>query len=226
MEATVDIDSIFPAIRSEPIDVYPLKNYFLVAYPNFLVLGQPKWSKSLLSFDENSYIKIHPCFYADWKNCFKIIESKIAKNEFYADETTIVDYPTFEVILLVKNETFFLQIHKHANNKTSIQLSLLEYNNLCNGISALFFKPFCLPTIVNFTIKCCVETRSLLQIKKINNTKEAVRFVEELDLFGNDFDKIYLAAESIIRFHSDIILQKKMYKNTSICVKQTQTDMV
>jgi len=216
--AEVDIDSYFPALQSEPIDVYPLKNCFLVAYPNFLVLGHPKWSKSLLSFEENSYIKIHPCFYAEWKKCFKIIESKIAKNEFYPDETIIVDYPTFEVNLLVKQEVFFLQINKHANNKTSIQLSFVEYSHLCNGISALFFKPFCLSSIVNFTIKCCVETLSLLQIKNIKNIKEAVSLVQELNLFENDFDKIYIGAESLIRFHSDIILQKKMEKNT---IKQT-----
>jgi len=59
----MELDSIFPALRfTEPIDIFPLKNYFLVAFPNFIAFGSTEFSNFSLSFSENSYIKIQHYF--------------------------------------------------------------------------------------------------------------------------------------------------------------------
>jgi len=208
----MDLDSLFPAIYiNEPIDLYPMKNYFLVAVPNFIVLGTPQFYGNSVTFCENSYIKIQPSYYSEWKNfllnSFKIVGSNDLNDK---DDTSLVDYETFKISWNLKDKIFHIQIKDHEKNQTSITVDIIELQNIYSGICALFFKPLCLPNYVVFAFKVCEETQSLLKIRRVKYIKDAVKLIKNMDVFENDYSKILLTAEHVLRFQNELIIYKKL----------------
>jgi len=208
----MELDSLFPKINSEPIDIFPLKNYFLVAYPNFLVLGTPIVNNLQITFLENSYIKLNPCYYKDWKISFDKIAKEIANSDLSKNinnPEVIVEYFTFSITWILDNKHFIIKLNNHLQNKTQIILDVIEFYNVYNGICALFFKPMCLPPFIIFMFKVIIDTKPLLIIKRVKNIQNALQFVKKLNLFEDDYPKTILAAENVLRFQNELILHKQ-----------------
>jgi len=209
----MELDSQFPNVNSEPIDICSLKNYFLVAYPNFLLLGTPSYSDFKLTFKENSYIKIQPCYYLDWKKSLDSFANKFL-NQIDDDdeETVIVNYETFNLSAKFQNKNIIIQINNHPKNKTFFIIDTVEYSQINSAICALFFKPFCFASYVLLTFETIIEVQSLNAIKKVKCLKEAINLVKNMNLF-EDESKIIVVANNILRYHSKIILHKEFCKN-------------
>jgi len=210
-----ELDSSFPKINCEPLDIYALKNSFLVAIENVIIFGSPKFTKNEILLEENSYIKIQPTFYTYWKNALDAIGAKLASNDYndIIDEI-IVTYLTFKIIWKYQNRVVFFQILNHSENKTILAIDEIDFYNIYRGICELFFKPFCIPAFIHYTFKVCTETLSLKEISKINNIQDALILVKKLNLVENNFSDLYLAAENILRFHSQIVVYKSFLKKS------------
>jgi len=216
----MDLDALFPQINTNPLDTYPLKNYFIAAYPNFLVLGKPNVVNFKFTFEENLYLKLQPSFYDLWKETFDKIGNKIASNNLGdVEDTPLINYLSFQISWKIKDLTIIFEIKNHNLNKTEIIVDVIEFDKIYKGFCFLLFKPYCLPPFICFTFKLIIEIKPLKQIKCLKNIKDAISLVEEMDLFLNDDSKVYLAAENILRFLSEIILQKKMFTKLNLNIE-------
>jgi len=209
----IEPDSYFPKIDCEPIDVYVMKNSVLAAFPNAIILGHPLVIHNKLVFDENAYIKIQPTYYKDWKTSINAIGTKIGLIDYQkVNREIIVQYLTYEITWKCENELFYIEIIGHKDNKTKIVVDVAEFYKIINGFCELFFKPLCLPAFVHYAFKVCSQTQSLSQIKEIKNIQSALVMVKKLDLGENDFHNLFIVAENILRFHSQLILYKEFLK--------------
>ena len=138
------------SILNDFIDIFPLTNCMLVAFPNFLIVGNPLYKNKQLFFEKYSYIKIRVCDIEVWYtflcNMLLFFESDLESTprEVIISESNFsyeLDASTKQKISIIMNGNTPLQKIKYfAKNE-------IEY--LLNGISELNFKILCHPEPIN-----------------------------------------------------------------------------
>lgn len=148
-------------LSEEYIDIFPLTNLSLVAFPNFLVVGLPLYKNRKLSFEKYSYIKIRSCDLESWYDSlctaltlfdsqFMTARSKIVfESDFtYELETTRNLSNNMRVEIILNGDKSFERILYFERN---------EIMYLLNGIAELNFKMLCYPKAANICFEYIVS---------------------------------------------------------------------
>ena len=139
--------SNFLSISDDYIDLFPLANLMLVAFPNFLIVGKPKYKNQKLFFEKLSYIKIRSCDIEIWYTflCKVLLinvpsvssprELIISGKDFCYEFEACTDLlNTFHIQIFLNGHTSFEKVEHLDKN---------EILYLLNGISELNFKILC-----------------------------------------------------------------------------------
>ncbi len=131
-------------------DIYSLKNYMIVAYPNFLVLGNPVNNNSDLKFHKNSYLKIPAAYFEQWylemDKCIKFFDDQSASAKQVKTIFEDRDFTYYWAgVTDIKNEKF-VDISGGHESGTCVYFSFNknEIENLLVGFSEILMKVFCL----------------------------------------------------------------------------------
>lgn len=143
----------YPFLNLHHIDLYTFDNFVLVAYPGYLVLGQPIFNPILnnLQFTENSYIKIVPYLYKEWANLFKQsmkLQLKQPQSNvplkinleivIYESNLTILKYQNTESMY---NFELFLNLPNNQQYNYKLSMTLYQFVELFKAIKTLYFLP-------------------------------------------------------------------------------------
>jgi hypothetical protein len=197
--------SDFPSL-SESLDNFSLKDCFLAAYPNFLVIGYVLINNPQVVFLQNTYIKI-PTFY--YKHFFEALKD-IGKFLCYdkqpeGDTTTIFVTETYEFQWSIQENIVYLQITNHLLNKCKLQIDFIQFYFLVTGFKELFFKPYCLKYFITYSFYCLCEVKTNTDIQELASITNAVDTVSLLQLNFNK-EELLLVSENIMRYKNDLIL--------------------
>lgn len=195
----------FPSL-SESLDNFSLKDCFLGAYPNFLVIGYVLINNPQVVFLQNTYIKI-PTFY--YKHFFEALK-EIGKFLCYdkqpeVNTTTIFVTETYELQWSIEENIVYLMIRNHLLNKCKIQVDIIQFYFLVTGFKELFFKPYCLKYFITYSFYCLCEVKTHTDIQQFTSIIDAVNTVSELQLNFNK-EELLLVSENIIRYQSELLL--------------------
>ena len=126
-------------LSEEYIDIFPLTNLSLVAFPNFLVVGLPLYKNRKLSFEKYSYIKIRSCDLESWYDSL-CTALTLFDSQFMTARSKIVFESDF---------TYELETTRNLSNN--------EIMYLLNGIAELNFKMLCYPKAANICFEYIVS---------------------------------------------------------------------
>ncbi len=138
------------SISDDYIDIFPLANLMLVAFPNFLIVGKPMYKNLKLFFEKHSYIKIRFCDIEIWYTflCNVLLmfnnqtvslprEIIISGKDFSYEYEGCTDLlNTFHIQIIINGQTSFERIEYFEKN---------EILYLLHGLSELNFKILCYP---------------------------------------------------------------------------------
>lgn len=194
----------FPLL-TEPLDSYSLKNSFIAAYPNYLVIGSVQTNTEYV-FLANTYIKIPTYYYPDFYEALTNIGKFLIHDQQPETETTSVfETETFSLQWSVENNNVFLKITDHTTNKTQLNIDLVQYYFLVNGFKELFFKPYCLKYYVNYSFYCLSEQKIKTDIQNLKSIIDAVQIIDTLHLNFKK-EELLLVSENVIRYKNELLL--------------------
>lgn len=201
----MDSKKDFPLLV-EPIDVYSLKDTFMAAFPNFLLIGYLIIDNLKTVFLENSYIKIPFYYYQDFFNALLDIgQFLIHEKDPNTPITTIFETETFQFQWTIENNLVYFKVNNHVLNKTNIEIDIVQYYYLVNGFKELFFKPFCLQYFINYSFYCISEVFTKSDIEKISLINHAVQATDQLQLNFKK-EELLQISENILRYKNELIL--------------------
>lgn len=194
----------FPLL-TEPLDSYSLKNSFIAAYPNYLVIGSVQTNTEYV-FLANTYIKIPTYYYPDFYEALTNIGKFLIHDQQPETETTSVfETETFSLQWSVENNNVFLKITDHTTNKTQLNIDLVQYYFLVNGFKELYFKPYCLKYYVNYSFYCLSEQKIKTDIQNLKSIIDAVQIIDTLHLNFKK-EELLLVSENVIRYKNELLL--------------------
>lgn len=196
----------FPSL-SESLDSFLLKNCFLAAYPNFLVIGYVLINNPDIVFLQNTYVKIPTIYYEHFFQALKEIGKYFCHNkEPESTTTTIFDADTYELQWCIEENIVYLKVNNHLLNKVKFEIDCIQYYFLVTGFKELFFKPYCFKYFVTYSFYCLTEVKTNTEeIQKLTSITDAVQCTTELQLNFNK-EQLLLVSENIIRYKSELIL--------------------
>jgi hypothetical protein len=197
--------SDFPLL-SEPLDSYSLKDSFIAAYPNFLVIGKVLINNQDIVFLENSYFKIPTYYFQDFFEALTDIgKFLIHDKQPETNSTTVFETETYLLNWTIQENNVLLKIDNHSLNKTTLEVDLVQFFYLVTGFKELFFKPFCLKYFVNYSFYCLSEVKTKNDIEKLSSISEAVQTTIALQLNFKQ-EELFVISENIMRYKSEIML--------------------
>jgi len=199
----------FPSL-SEPLDSFALKDSFIAAYPNFLVIGcvfiNNKEGDTETVFLKNSYFKIPTYFFKElYEQLTNIGKFLLYDKQPESNTITIFDTDAYEFQWTIEQNVVQLKIENHLQNKTQLQVDLVQFYFLVNGFKELFFKPFCLKYFITYSFYCLCEQKNKADIERLVSIKEAVETTSVLQLNFKK-EELLLVSENIIRYKNELIL--------------------
>lgn len=201
--------NVFHALDS-PIASFPILNTFIAAYPNFLAIGFPTISNNLITFKQNSYLKIPICFYSDFYQSLNDIQPIIIKEKGVSNSTlTIIDFISYKLIWEINNQLVYLKVTDHVTNAVSIAFDEFQFLYLCNGFKTLYFKPFCFQYYVVYSFYVISEKLTTQEIEKIESITDATRLISTLSLKYSE-ETLFAISEQILCYKTELMLFKKL----------------
>jgi hypothetical protein len=201
----------FPSL-SESLDNYSLKDCFLAAYPNFLVIGYVLINNPDIVFLQNTYFKIPTFYYQHFFEALKTIGKFFCHNKRPTENiTTIFDNDTYQFQWLLEENVVYLQINNHLLNKFKLEIDCIQYYFLVTGFKELYFKPYCLKYFITYSFYCLCEANSKKNIEEITTITHAVNTVTQLQL-NFQKDELLLVSENIVRYKKELILYQNLKK--------------
>jgi hypothetical protein len=126
------------------IDSFALENCMLVAYPNYLILGQPIHKEYGLKFKRNKYFKINS---GDFENWFHELHDAL---KFFSSENV----ETLKIIICRERLYFYSWtgltidgeklVKIESGDQDNIKLSQRQLESLLNGFGQLMMSVYCL----------------------------------------------------------------------------------
>lgn len=201
----------FPSL-GEPLDTYSIKDTFIAAYPNFLVIGDIHQNNPDFFFLQNTYFKIPTYHFEDlYKAITDLGQFLIHDKQPASNVTTIFETETYKFQWTFEENLVYLKINNHPVNKTHLPIDLLQFYFLANGFKEMFFKPFCFKYIVNYSFYCLCEIKTKEDIEKLTSIKDAVETTSALQLNFKK-EELFLVSENILRHKSELILYLSLKK--------------
>lgn len=123
-----------------------LKNYFLTAYPNYLILGKPIKTLTSIEYESKTYMKIRSCDFEQWYVKFNCALEWFVKDTTSACNETILEECNFKYVLngaCVENSKV-LKITLIVDNDTvTFEFDKQELKNLMLQFADLMMHVFC-----------------------------------------------------------------------------------
>ena len=187
---------LFPELR-DPIDTCSVGNYFLAAYPNYIVLGAPN---KYLCFPSDSYIKIPPRHFVYWYEaiCQMLSVDANEKARPLGKDFGIKKFPKFDISWKRNSGDGFVIKIEAPTNTSEFVLELEDIHALAHGLYYLSLKPLLFPQFVDLAIEVLFED-NLQKISQIKNTLSGIEIVGTLGL-NLTSSQIATTAAYIIRY--------------------------
>lgn len=206
----------YPSINTSYYDTYPLDEFVLIAYPCFLAFGKP-FLNSLtkeLNFNQNSYLKIIPCYYKQWISLFKkIMKHNTSENQNF-QEFTLFQRNQIKLKCFYFNFKYHLvfeNLELPTSDTINISLTLIQIQDLYKGIQTLFFNPLLITKSVIFLLYNLINNTDFDQISTLSQ-KNILSFCKSISKNCNIETDIFLLniPEVILRYKTYIMLNKQL----------------
>lgn len=156
---------MFAEIKEPFCDIFSLRNESIIAYPNFLAIGQPTKTLKGILLKKNSYLKIDVIDLENWYfQIEKIFQFFIEdENEEIDQEDEIINQQKEKILGDSINCSFKwngitdigksmkgirLELHIGEKCEFSILWSHDDFNEFVKGLSVLALKPLCFPNVI------------------------------------------------------------------------------
>ncbi len=213
-------------INDNYCDVYNVKNHSLVAYPNFLILGNPLRTDFGLKFTKFTYFKIRTCDVKNWflkiKDCFTFLSSDNVEN--FVSKIIIADGNVTYSCLGFKddNNVRFVKITCANDKKLCIDFDKDEIRVLLIGLSELLIHLLCLN---NNALKCFNEVLNFylsINLYDVKQTAENIACIsiKDLEKFCEKTCQQLDTEKSNYIIYAQIIFRYKIYMLIIFLIKK------
>lgn len=204
----------FSSISTNCLDKIPFQEYFLLAYPGYLVICKPRCVNQRLVCPKNSYIPIYPFqfiyLFLSIKNIFEAITKRIAITKLPMMKKTDTGYEVdYEVDYEVTSGVTVYFTMNHPDNKTQIKMTKMGFQLFSEAFQQLLLTPFNFPTFViqglnNLFLKT-IEEKDLIEL----NSETVVKFASMCLPEIKNKQSVQLFANIMLRHKSLIIIKIK-----------------
>ena len=185
---------LFDTMSSDFLDIIPVGNFMLAAYPNFLVLGPPVYNKGKVQFLPKTYLKMY-CFNLNtWIKLFLRWHSKTEQKasgfiNANVDQSVTIRWDTEQF------EKFTITVSQ-GNDSFQVTISYVVVRLFLKLLPSIVFTPLCLPEEYKY---CCSELYNQC-LEDENLQKNIKSDLQSLIAFVNNFKSEHNLSFSTIQF--------------------------